>query len=238
MGIYQSVSDQVRSRFTPAEAGSAGRAASAKLMTLHDALKVSLGMVPDWSVLAYWRSSELERGIAAFYDNLSTIVGRRADVWATETTRSEEEVVDALSVADESFPTFAVLVGQIELRPGMPAIAGAGKPRAAVASSAALVAAAEGKSFAQTLARYLSPGIKDFALVEALDVDSYPLRERSPEWGVANSFSKVAGLWFEGGTSWLVSSFCAAVFRELSDDSDEALVARLEAVAEEVRRRK
>lgn len=238
MGSYQTVSDLLQTRFTPGEAGSAGRSASAKAMTLHDALKVSLGMVPDWSVLAYWRPVELERDIARFYDQLSTIVGVRSDVWAIESARTEAEVLAALRDAERAFPGYSVATSPVEARPGMGQLIGTGKPRAAVASSVSLIAAGSSSSFASTLSQYLAQGINDLDLVAALDADAYPVRTVDADWSVAEQFAKVAGPWFEGSTSWLVSSFCRAVFEDWSGRSDADLLERLADVARETAERK
>lgn len=230
MGHFSAISDLLNGRFTPQEAGSAGKAKSNKKVTLHDALKLKLGTTPDWAVIAYTNATDLHRAIDLTYLILTDVVGSRADVWATQSARSEAEVIDALAAAEAhgsaSDPVLNVLGVE---RPSIGRIPGVGKYRASIAATASAIAEVSGRQFGAVLADALdgADDETDSSLLAAVDRQTTTLPAELNDPLLASYFSKAASLWFESSNTWKVSVYCRMLAVDLRSIEDTQLIRHL-----------
>lgn len=230
MGHFKAIAGLLDGRFTSQEAGSATRAKSDKRFTLHDAIKIKLGTVPDWSVLAYSNSSDLNQAIDLTYAILTLVVGSRADVWATMADRTEVEVISALRAAEADPRSTDPLLDTLgRERPSIARIPGVGKPRAAIAATAAGISQSSGDPFGRVIQRALDEADDDTdsSIIRALDKSTALPPDQLDDPTLAIAFSRAVGTWFETSDSWKVSSFCRVISVDLNAVEDSQLLEHL-----------
>src|SRR5690554_6747531 len=102
--VFLAAQELLRGRFAPLTRD--GRRPPGTI-SLVEALYQAHGMVPDATCLAYYEWDELHRSLAACWQILDSYatsrVGApvRAEVWAAEPDRSENEVMELLAAAAE-----------------------------------------------------------------------------------------------------------------------------------------
>lgn len=232
MSFFHLVADELAGKFNPVVSDTPG---AKEKLTLHGAIRSTLGTNPDWALLAYRNHVELLHFVNLIYAGLTEILKERADTWALREKRQEEEVLALLNNAHKTIdlPTTPIPVG----RPGMRKIGGAGKSRGVVVTEIASIAHHTSRHFADVFGDFLRPQISDMEMITALDHQTVQLEDESEiNWSLPKLFSTTMPIWLRTSETTLISDFCFSIYDEWSGIRDDDLSMKLKLIVEEAKR--
>lgn len=195
-------------------------------MSFHDCLRTVIGTNPEWSPLAYRNSDSLFKYVASVYDCLSADLNTNSEFWLLRIERTAEEVLSLLQKLAEKLNK--IEIPPITPRPGIRRVQGPGKPRAAIAVEAAVVASQERIGFGPVLSMGLASSSNDSQMISWLETRAgTDVDESQIDWKLAKAFSLAAGNWLRFSEKTTVRVFCLALGDDLSKVPDDQLLKRL-----------
>lgn len=198
-------------------------------LTFFECFRTALGTNPEWSYLAYRRSSELESFSDHVFTSLSTTLGRRADTWLSVGVQSVDEAMALIKKARRSIDSKET--PHVEERPGIRRVMGQGKPRAAVAVETCVISARLGQPFGLVLAGFLNSQRDDRKLIDDLEREAGMVEDEVQlDWSLARAFTISAGNWFRSSDRTSVHAFCEEIGVTSNQLTDEQFHHRLQTI--------
>lgn len=198
-------------------------------MSFHQCLRTVMGTNPDWSFLAYRNSRALFQFSEAVYGCMTSHLGSNSEHWMLRRERNTDEVLDIVRAVGKTLDR--LIPPHPLLRPGMKHVQGQGKPRAAIAVEAAVVAHLREAQYGSVLGLALSSSSSDVEMIEWLEeCAGVDCDETHVDWALAKSFSLTAGMWFRSAKETTVRAFCQALSLDFERVSNDRFESRLEEI--------
>ncbi len=243
MNVFETVAAELAGRFVPNKIPPMSAARGA--LTLHEALRVSVGTDPEWALVSYANHAALNSLVGGFWDALNAAVSTelnrptQANAWSLEELRTEREVIHLLGDASQRAPDLMVVLAVP--RPRIAGIGGMGKPRGTICTQLAHLHSRGSETYGSIIAAVFGGDFRrrDVEVIGALDalLGSEP-RGASVDDEIAVTISRSWNIWARSSGAFQFGNFVEAIggddVRQWSDERMASELAKRREVAEDV----